>query len=64
MGEYTLLVGPVFTRELAIAPRRPRMYVARAAYVVVLLINHPGIHHGLGTRMQNGVIEYVLRLGG
>jgi len=33
-------------------------------YVVVLLINHPGIHHGLGTRMQNGVIEYVLRLGG
>lgn len=32
-----MLVGPVFTREFTIAPRRPRLYVARAAYVVGLL---------------------------
>ena len=32
-----MLIGPVFTRELAIAPRRPRIYVARAVYVVALL---------------------------
>jgi len=33
-----VLIGPVFWREVAIAPRRTRMYIARAAYVVVLLI--------------------------
>jgi ABC-type transport system involved in multi-copper enzyme maturation permease subunit len=33
-----LLVGPVFTRELATAPRRARLYVARAAYVSALLV--------------------------
>ena len=32
-----LLVGPVFTREFTIAPRRPRLYIARAAYVLGLL---------------------------
>ncbi|MDZ7839820.1 MAG: D-alanyl-D-alanine carboxypeptidase/D-alanyl-D-alanine-endopeptidase [Gammaproteobacteria bacterium] len=29
-------------------------------YVVVLLINHEGIHQGLGTRMQNALIRHVL----
>jgi hypothetical protein len=33
-----LLIGPVFAREAAIAPRRPRLYVARSFYCVVLLI--------------------------
>ncbi len=33
-----LLIGPVFTRELALAPRRPRMYIARAAYGFALLV--------------------------
>jgi len=33
-----LLVGPVFSREVVTAPRRPRFYVARAAYVATLLL--------------------------
>jgi ABC-type transport system involved in multi-copper enzyme maturation permease subunit len=33
-----LLFGPVFTREVVIAPRRPRTYIARAAYVCLLLV--------------------------
>ncbi|MCE5266276.1 MAG: ABC transporter permease [Planctomycetaceae bacterium] len=33
-----MLIGPVFTREVAISPRRARMYVARAAYGVALLV--------------------------
>jgi ABC-type transport system involved in multi-copper enzyme maturation permease subunit len=33
-----MLVGPVFTRELATAPRRMRFYVAPAIYVGALLI--------------------------
>lgn len=38
-GENTgLLIGPVFAREMAITPRRPRTYVARAVYVLALLI--------------------------
>lgn len=32
-----MLVGPVFTREFTIAPRRSRLYVVRAAYVLGLL---------------------------
>lgn len=32
-----MLIGPVFTREFMIAPRRPRFYVARSAYVLALL---------------------------
>jgi len=32
-----VLIGPVFTRELTIAPRRARLYVARALYVLALL---------------------------
>ena len=28
-----MFIGPVFTREIVTAPRRPRLYVARAAYV-------------------------------
>ena len=32
-----LLVGPVFTREFAITPRRGRVYVARAAYSATLV---------------------------
>lgn len=37
MGGIRLLVGPVFTREVAIAPRRARNFVARASYVAGLL---------------------------
>ena len=33
-----MFVGPVFSRELATAPRRPRLYVARAVYVAALLV--------------------------
>ena len=33
-----MFVGPVFTRELVIMPRRTRIYVARAGYVAVLTI--------------------------
>jgi ABC-type transport system involved in multi-copper enzyme maturation permease subunit len=33
-----LFIGPVFTREVVTAPRRPRLYVARAAYVAGLLV--------------------------
>jgi ABC-type transport system involved in multi-copper enzyme maturation permease subunit len=33
-----LLIGPVFTREVAIAPRRTRLYVARTTYAGTLLI--------------------------
>lgn len=33
-----MLVGPVFTREAVTAPRRPRLYIARAAYGAALLI--------------------------
>ncbi|MBN2292859.1 MAG: ABC transporter permease subunit [Pirellulales bacterium] len=32
-----MLVGPVFTREFTIAPRRPRLYIARASYVLGLM---------------------------
>ena len=32
------MIGPVFTREVAIAPRRTRIYVARTAYGIGLLI--------------------------
>ncbi len=33
-----MLIGPVFTREVAIAPRRPRVYFTRAAYAATLLL--------------------------
>ncbi len=33
-----MLVGPVFSREAATAPRRPRHYVQRSIYVLALLI--------------------------
>ncbi|MBN2475113.1 MAG: ABC transporter permease subunit [Pirellulales bacterium] len=33
-----MLVGPVFSREVAITPRRTRVYVARAAYALALLV--------------------------
>lgn len=33
-----MFIGPVFTREVAIAPRRTRIYVARTAYGIALLI--------------------------
>ena len=33
-----MLVGPVFTRELLLAPRRTRMYVSRASYGLALLV--------------------------
>jgi ABC-type transport system involved in multi-copper enzyme maturation permease subunit len=33
-----LLVGPVFNREVVLAPRRTRIYVARTAYVAALLV--------------------------
>ena len=33
-----MLIGPVFTRELVTAPRRPRFFLAPAVYVGALLI--------------------------
>ena len=33
-----MLIGPVFNREVAIAPRRTRMYLARAGHVLALLV--------------------------
>src|SRR5262249_9045672 len=33
-----MLIGPVFTREFVTAPRRLRLYIAPAVYVVGLLI--------------------------
>ena len=33
-----MLIGPVFTREAVIAPRRPRTYMARVAYGLALLV--------------------------
>ncbi len=33
-----MLIGPVFTRELVIAPRRTKFYIARAAYPLALLV--------------------------
>lgn len=33
-----MLIGPVFTRELTTAPRRIKMYVARSAYALALLV--------------------------
>lgn len=33
-----VLIGPVFTREAMTAPRRPRLYISRAAYVSGLLV--------------------------
>ena len=33
-----MLIGPIFSRELAIAPRRPAHYIYRTAYPLVLLV--------------------------
>jgi len=33
-----MLLGPLFTRELVSAPRRPRQYIARTVYVGALLV--------------------------
>ena len=33
-----MFLGPVFQREAVLAPRRPRLYLARSVYVIVLLI--------------------------
>lgn len=33
-----LIVGPIFTRELATAPRRPRLYLVRVAYPGMLVV--------------------------
>ena len=33
-----MLIGPVFSREVVIAPRRTRIYIARTAYVLALLV--------------------------
>jgi len=33
-----MFIGPIFSREVVIAPRRPRFYVSRATYVAVLLM--------------------------
>ena len=33
-----MLVGPVFSREVTIAPRRPKMYITRSIYAVSLLV--------------------------
>ncbi|MBS1270777.1 MAG: D-alanyl-D-alanine carboxypeptidase DacB [Gammaproteobacteria bacterium] len=31
-------------------------------YIAVLIVNHGGVHRGLGTRLQNAVIRYILEL--
>lgn len=31
-------------------------------YVVVLLVNHPGIHREVGSRLQDAIVRYVLEL--
>ena len=36
--EIALFIGPVFTREATIAPRRVRTYIGRATYVLALLV--------------------------
>ncbi len=36
--EHVLFVGPVFTREVVIVPRRTRLYITRTAYVCTLLV--------------------------
>ncbi len=33
-----MILGPVFQREAVLAPRRPKLYLARTVYVIVLLI--------------------------
>jgi len=33
-----LLIGPVFTREIVLSPRRPRTYIVRSAYGFALLV--------------------------
>jgi ABC-type transport system involved in multi-copper enzyme maturation permease subunit len=33
-----MFIGPIFTREVVIAPRRTRLYIARATYVAALLM--------------------------
>ena len=33
-----MFLGPVFQREAVLAPRRPKLYLARSVYVIVLLI--------------------------
>jgi len=33
-----LILGPLFHREAVLAPRRPKLYLARTVYVIVLLI--------------------------
>ncbi|REK15833.1 MAG: hypothetical protein DWQ37_08425 [Planctomycetota bacterium] len=33
-----MIIGPVFSREVVTAPRRGRLYIARAAYVAALLV--------------------------
>lgn len=33
-----MLIGPVFTREIVLSPRRPRTYIVRSAYGLALLI--------------------------
>ena len=33
-----MFIGPIFTREVVIAPRRTRLYIARTTYVSVLLM--------------------------
>ncbi len=37
-GCHHVLIGPVFTREVAIAPRRTRVYFSRAAHAAALLL--------------------------
>jgi len=33
-----VIVGPIFSRELAIAPRRPRFFLSRSVYAAVLVV--------------------------
>ncbi len=60
-----LLIGPVFAREMAITPRRPRTYVARAIYLLALLILMVSLIMGLIVQLpmsEPGVISQGIGL--
>ncbi len=35
-----MIVGPIFSRELVTAPRRPQFYISRTSYVTMLIHTH------------------------
>ena len=37
-AEYAAMIGPIFTRELVVAPRRPQHFVIRTVYVTAIFV--------------------------